>query len=85
QHLKFLDTQATPNVVAYTLNGNVNGDSWRDILVIFNGNRSPVKVTIPKNEWDLVAHDGVINLQGMGIVKDTVIMVAPSSASILKK
>ncbi len=85
QHLKFLDTSATPNVVAYTLNGNVNGDTWRDILVILNGNRKPVKVSIPKNEWDLVAHDGVINLQGMGIVKDTVLMVAPSSASILKK
>jgi pullulanase len=85
QHLKFLDTPATPNVVAYTLNGNVNGDSWRDILVIFNGNRKSVKVSVPRNDWEVVAHDGVINLNGMGLVQDTVVWVAPSSATILKK
>lgn len=85
QHLKFLDTSATPNVVAYTLNGNVNGDKWRDILVIFNGNRKSVKVTVPRNDWELVVHDGIINLNGMGLVQDTTIWVAPSSATILKK
>lgn len=85
QHLKFLDTSATPNVVAYTLNGNVNGDKWRDILVIFNGNRQSVKVTVPRNDWELVVHDGIINLNGMGLVQDTTILVAPSSATILKK
>ena len=85
QHLKFLDTSATPNVVAYTLNGNVNGDKWRDILVIFNGNRQSVKVTVPRNDWELVVHDGIINLNGMGLVQDTTIWVAPSSATILKK
>lgn len=84
QHLKFLELPNTPNVVAFTLNGNVNGDSWRDILVIYNGNRTSAQVTIPKNDWELVAHDGLINLDGLGTVKDTVIWVAPSSASIMK-
>lgn len=85
QHLKFLDTSTTPNVVAYTLNGNVNGDSWRDILVIFNGNRKSVKVSIPRNDWEMVVNDGSINLNGMGLVQDTTVWVAPSSAMILKK
>ena len=82
QYLKFLDLEF-PNVVAYTLNGNVNGDSWRDILVIYNGNRIPAEITIPKNNWNIAMHDGKINLNGMGTVKDTIFVVAPSSASIL--
>lgn len=83
QYLRFLDTASTPNVVAYTLNGNVNGDSWRDILVIFNGNRNAVQLSVPKNEWTVVAQDGYINLNGLGSVTDTVVWVAPSSATIM--
>lgn len=85
QHLKFLDMSTTPNVVAYTLNGNVNGDSWRDILVIFNGNRTSSRVSIPRNDWVVVMNDGLINFNGMGMVTDTVVWVAPSSAMILRK
>jgi pullulanase len=72
-------------VVAYTLNGNVNGDSWRDIMVIYNGNRIPATISIPQNNWNVVMHDGKIDLNGMGTVKDSIFVVAPSSASILYK
>lgn len=82
RHLKFLEPEV-PNVVAYTLNGNVNGDKWRDILVIFNGNRSDISMTIPKNDWTLAVHDGKVELGGMGTVKDTTLVVPASSASIL--
>jgi pullulanase len=82
QNLVFLNTE-TRNVIAYTLNGNVNGDSWKDILVIFNGNRGSARINIPQNEWTLAVHDGVINLNGIALVKDTLFTVAPSSASIL--
>lgn len=82
QYLKFLDIEF-PNVVAYTLNGNVNGDSWRDILVIYNGNRIPATISIPQNNWNVAMHDGKIDVNGMGTVKDSIFVVAPSSASIL--
>jgi pullulanase len=82
QNLKFLDTK-TPNVIAYTLMGNVNGDTWKDILVVLNGNRSEKRIVIPSNNWSLAVHNGVINLNGMASVKDTIFTVAPSSASIL--
>lgn len=81
-HLKFLDL-LTPNVVSFTLTDHVNGDIWKDILVIYNGNRKPVTVQIPAGEWNLVCHDAVVNLSGISMVNSTSFTVAPSSASIL--
>jgi pullulanase len=82
QHLKFIDL-LTPNVVSFMLTDHVNGDSWKDILVIYNGNRKAVTVEIPEGAWNLICHDGVINLNGILQVKTTTFTVAPSSASIL--
>lgn len=82
KHLKFIDLQ-TPNVVAYMLTDHVNGEKWKDILVIYNGNRKSVSVQIPEEAWNVVCHDGQINLSGMLQVKSTAFTVAPSSASIM--
>lgn len=82
QHLNFIDT-GIPNVVAYMLTNHVNDEIWKDILVIFNGNRKPVQVGIPPGEWNLVCHDGQINLSGMSVVTSASFVVAPSSASIM--
>jgi len=82
QHLKFLDMM-TPNVVAYTLTDHVNGEVWKDILVIYNGNRKSVTVQIPEGEWNVVCHDGQINPAGISVVKSTYFVVAQSSASIM--
>ncbi|MHB9055308.1 MAG: type I pullulanase [Paludibacteraceae bacterium] len=85
KNLKFIDLNVG-NVVAYTLSGNANGDSWKDILVIFNGNRKNVKVTIPEGEWNVVCHDGRISLNApLFISKNPVFTVGASSASILYK
>jgi len=82
QHLKFLKF-LVPNVVGFTLSDHVNGEIWKDVLVIYNGNRKAVKVGIPAGEWNLVCHDGLINLTGIKQVTDTTFVVAASSASIL--
>jgi len=82
QHLKFFNMN-TPNVVAYMLTNHVNDEIWKDILVIYNGNRKPVSVEIPAGEWTLVCHDGQINLSGLSLVTSTYFVVAPSSASIM--
>ena len=73
----------TPNVVAYMLTNHVNDEIWKDILVIYNGNRKPVSVEIPVGEWTVVCHDGQINLSGISFVTKTSFVVAPSSASIM--
>ena len=82
QHLKFINTRI-PNVVAFMLTNHVNDEVWKDILVIYNGNRKSVAVQIPEGEWDLVCHDGQINLNGISHIDNTTFVVAPSSASIM--
>ncbi len=82
QHLEFLKF-LVPNVVGFVLTDHVNGEVWKDILVIYNGNRKAVKVGIPAGDWNLVCHDGIINLSGISEVKYTTFVVAPSSASIM--
>jgi pullulanase len=61
----------------------VNDEEWKDILVLYNGNRKPVVVKIPEGEWNLVCQDGVINLAGITQVISTSFVIGPSSASIM--
>ena len=43
-------------VVAYVLRDNANGDSWKNILVVYNGNRQAQELIIP-GKWIIVAND----------------------------
>ena len=83
KNLKFLDMK-TPNVVAYTLDNNANKDSWKQILVIFNGNRKPVGLQIPEGTWNVVCYNGAINPAGVLMqVKGQKLNVPASSAAIM--
>ena len=74
----------TPNVVAYTLDNNANKDSWKQILVIFNGNRKPVGLQIPEGTWNVVCYNGAINPSGVLMqVKGQKLNVPASSAAIM--
>ena len=83
KNLKFLDMN-TPNVVAYTLGNNANKDSWKQILLIFNGNRKPVGLQIPEGTWNVVCYNGAINPSGVLMqVKGQKLNVPASSAAIM--
>ena len=82
KHLKFNDLK-TPNVVAFTLGEHANGDEWKNILVIHNGNRKAVEVEIPTGKWTIVAHDAVINLSGINTHDGGFLQLAPSSTTVL--
>ncbi|MDD2995236.1 MAG: type I pullulanase [Paludibacter sp.] len=82
KHLKFNDLK-TPNVVAFTLGEHANGDEWKNILVIHNGNRKAVQVEIPTDKWTIVAHDAVINLNGIKAHDGGLLQLAPSSTTVL--
>ena len=73
-----------PGVVAYTLGEHANGDSWKKIMVIFNGNRKAVTVSLPEGTWVPVCKDGRIYLDGKGSVQGKT-TVSASSALILKQ
>ncbi|MDP4179009.1 MAG: type I pullulanase [Bacillota bacterium] len=52
-HIEFICN--TPrNVVAYILKDYANGDSWKDIIVIYNANTYPVKIHVPFGTWKQV-------------------------------
>lgn len=82
EKLHFIDFEE-PNVVAYTLSDHANGDSWEDILVIYNGNREPVRLDMPEANWTVVCYDGQINLDGIAKQTKSSFVVPASSAAIL--
>ena len=83
RHLSFLD--APSNVVAFRLADHAGGDAWGDIIVVLNAKDTPVSVTIPEGNYEQVAHDGRIDLNGMGEVSGGRVTVAPRSATILHR
>ncbi|MFV0391566.1 MAG: type I pullulanase [Paludibacteraceae bacterium] len=85
KRLKFVEF-GIPNVVAYTLSENANGDSWKEILVIFNGNRKNVTIQLPEGEWNVVCHNGEISPDvPLFTTKGLQFSINASSASILYK
>lgn len=83
QNLRFLQT--SPCVVAWQLNGRAVGDSWDDIIVILNANKTDQTVTIPAGVYTIVCHKGIINEHGMGTVQGGTVTVPAQSALIIKK
>lgn len=82
KHLEFLDTD-TDCVVAFMLKNHAGGDSWNNIIVILNGNRSAKLVKIPKDRYQVVCCDGEINENGLGEVNSDRVLVKPQSALII--
>ncbi|MEO7176026.1 MAG: type I pullulanase [Saprospiraceae bacterium] len=56
--LQFIPTD-DPLLIMYQLKDNANGDSWKDILLLFNGDVKDKKIALPEGKWMLVA-DGII-------------------------
>lgn len=52
-HIEFIEN--TPkNTVAFIIKNHANGDSWNNILVIYNANNFPVSINVPQNIWNQV-------------------------------
>ncbi|MDX9883755.1 MAG: type I pullulanase [Prolixibacteraceae bacterium] len=55
-----------PGVVACLLTGHANGDPWKEIWLIFNGNKSEVDYPVPENkQWKVVARGLQMNNEGI--------------------
>ena len=84
KHLVF-DKNTDENVISYTLKDHANGDSWKEIKVIFNGNPKEMPVKVPKGDWIIIAQDGYLNADGLGSSHGGKLMIAPTSALILAR
>ncbi len=82
EKLRFLN-HYTPGVVAYELADHANGDFWKRILVLFNGNSFSVEYEIPKERWLIVAQNGEIFLNGIGYVVTDKVRLHPISMMML--
>ena len=85
QHLiRFFDLK-TENLIGYQISDGANGDSWQNIIVVFNGNTATKTVDLPKGNWTIVCKNGQINENGLGEFKGGTIDIAKHSALILKQ
>lgn len=84
QHLKFLEP-SEPNVVAFTLAGNANGDRWKDILVIYNANPEYKNIAIPPGNWAIAADGSRVAEEGLGAVNADELAVPGITAMVLFK
>ncbi|WP_302591104.1 type I pullulanase [uncultured Muribaculum sp.] len=85
RHLVFDKKENRPGVITYMLKDNANGDSWKEIMLVFNGNDAPVDVNVPKADWLVVAQDGRLVAKGLGNSSGGKMSVAPCSALILAR
>jgi pullulanase len=70
-----------PQLVAYQLKENANGDSWKQILVIFNGASRKSSVVLPPGTWKAALCDYQFYNDGKPF--SSTVDVAPVSAMIL--
>ncbi len=85
-----IDSAKTPNLISYSLRNNANGDSWKEIKLVFNGAAESRSVKVKKGKWLVIAKDGKIATPSkkdanpnLGTFDGGEIVVAPYSALIL--
>ena len=82
EHLKFL--QAKDRVVAFTLQNFANGDSWREIVIIFNANKVPIDFNLPhKDSWKIIVKDGFAGTEVIEIINNDKVIVEELSTMVL--
>lgn len=61
-HVKF-SKHYQPGVISYSIIENANGDSWKEILMVFNGNKYEIEYPLQgKRKWSIVAKGATIDL-----------------------
>lgn len=82
QHLEFTDTQ-DENLIIYRLKDHANGDSWKEIMVILNGNALNKTLSIPKGDWHLISDGKTVDEQGIRVIHSQVLTIPGNTAYIL--
>jgi len=70
-NLRFLDT-GSPGLIVYNISNNANGDAWKNILVILNGNPKAQTVKLPPRSWTLAADENTIIEKGIKKVRGSI-------------
>ena len=81
KHVVFLPT--APCLVGFQIKNHAGGDTWNNIIVIFNGNKEAETVDIPDGNYTVVCCDGQINEKGLGTINGNKVNIDPQSALII--
>ena len=81
-NLKFAET-GEPCVISYQISNNANGDSWKNILVLLNGNLSSKTIKIPEGRWTLAVDENTINEEGIKEITNSSISIPGTAAYVL--
>lgn len=68
KHLRFMETQ--PGLVGFTISGYTNGDTWKQVLVVYNANPKTRKIVL-EGEWNLAVLGNEVNEQGIRKVSES--------------
>ena len=82
-HLHFIDIE-DPLVVAYQINNHANGDKWKDILVLLNGNTTDKNIQLPPGKWKLAVDGTKIDENGLGQISSNLILPATTAFVLYK-
>ena len=69
EHLHF--KKAKENVIIYTIENNANGDSWKNILVLYNAQKNPLDYTI-EGKWKQAVSGESFDMEGKEVLKDKI-------------
>jgi pullulanase len=69
EHLHF--KKAKENVIAYTIENNANGDSWKNILVLYNAQENPVDHIID-GTWQQAVTGDSFDTEGKEVLKNKI-------------
>ncbi len=69
EHLHF--KKAKENVIAYTIENNANGDSWKNILVLYNAQENPVDHIID-GTWQQAVKGDSFDMEGKEVLKNKI-------------
>ena len=83
QHLQFIDMQ-DPLLIGYTIKDYANNDSWKDILVLLNGNSIEKNISLPAGTWSLVVDGKIVNEKGIQQFTSTISVPATTAFVLFK-
>lgn len=73
EHLKLFNSKIR-RVVSFMITGNARNDSWKDILVIYNGNLNKVEYELPEGEWNVVVNGEIAGTEVIEKVSGKIIL-----------
>ena len=82
KHLRFIETSHCC-VVAYELSENANGDNWKRIVVVYNGQNAVHEITIREGKWVVVVDASKVNEKGLRTIDGGIISIRPISMLML--